>query len=61
MDQTENPKPPKPHPEKEYEDPHFHDDDLEPPEEGDHRRASLGPRKRVRRIPPPPRRRLPED
>jgi hypothetical protein len=63
MDQTDDTtKQPKVQLDKAYEDPHFHDDDLEPPEERDHK----GPhapawRKPARRIPPPPRRRSIDD
>ena len=62
MDTTDDPSgQPKPQ-DKAYEDPHFHDDDLEPPEESDHK-APRGPnqRKPARRIPPPPRRRPDDD
>ena len=64
MDQTDDndTKHAKPHLEKAYEDPHFHDDDLEPPEEHDHKGPHVAaPRKPARRIPPPPRRRSVED
>jgi hypothetical protein len=62
MDQTDDSmKQPKPHLEKAYEDPHFHDDDLEPPEDHDHKGPHATGRKPPRRIPPPPRRRPIDD
>jgi hypothetical protein len=61
MDQTdESTKQPKPHVHKEYEDPHFHDEDPEPSEEGE-RKPRAPQHKPARRIPPPPRRRPVDD
>jgi hypothetical protein len=51
---------PKPHVAKEYEDPHFHDDDPEPGDEPAQKKAPSA-RKPGRRIPPPPKRRSIDD
>ncbi len=54
----DTPNEPKPRVEKEYEDPHYHDEDeVAPVEDGEHRTSKPGAvRKKPSRRPPPPRR-----
>ena len=52
----------KPHLHKAYEDPHYHDDDLESAEDSASRSGrGSAPKKPARRIPPPPRHRPADD
>jgi hypothetical protein len=59
MSDSPNPQPARPGNDKEYEDPHFHDDDLDiqDDESRSGNRGSAKKTKPARRLPPPPRRR----
>ncbi len=63
----DTPNEPKPHVHKEYEDPHYHDEDeVAPVEDGEQHSGQAGARKPSRgkgsaRRPPPPRRRFYDD